>query len=94
MQSIDIELWFIVNESPYDASIIDEVTHKPRLKIRNELISDDRTHLTLNAKVMNVLYSSLDSNKSIRVKGCRSAETIWDKLRKIHEMWENKRNLV
>ena len=76
LQSIDIELWFIVNEGPYDASIIDEVTHRPRPKTRNELIGNDRTHLTLNAKAMNVLYSALDSNESIRVKGCKFAKEI------------------
>ena len=91
LQSIDIELWFIVNESPYDGSIVDEVTHRPRLKPRNELTGDDRTHLTLNAKAMNVLYSALNSNESIRVKGCRSAKEIWDKLREIHEGSENVR---
>lgn len=51
----------------------------------------DRTHLTLNAKTMNVLYSALDSNESIRVKSCKSAKEIWDKLREIHEGSENVR---
>ena len=55
LQSIDIELWFIVNESPYDASIIDEVTHRSKSKIRNKLTGDDRIHLTLNVKTMNVV---------------------------------------
>ena len=76
LQSIDIELWFIVNEDPYDASIVDEVTHRPKPKTRNELTGDDRTHFTLNAKVMNVLYSTLNSNESIRGKSCRSAKEI------------------
>lgn len=51
----------------------------------------DRDHFTLNAKVMNVLYCALDSNESIRVKGCKLAKEIWDKLREIHERSENVR---
>ena len=53
------------------------------------MTGEDRTHLTLNAKGMNVLYSALDSNEFIRVKGCRSTKEIWDKLREIHEGGEN-----
>ena len=30
LQSIDIELWFIISEGPYDASLIDENTHRSR----------------------------------------------------------------
>ena len=82
-------MWFIINEGSYDASIIDENTHRPKPKIRNVLTGDDRAHLTLNTKATNVLYSVLDSNKSIRVKGCKSAKKIWDKLREIHESNEN-----
>ena len=73
LQSIDIELWFIVYEGSYDASIVDEKTHRPRQKTRNELTIEDRAHLTLNAKTMNVLYSTLDLNEFIRVKSCKSA---------------------
>ena len=50
LQSIDIELWFIISEGPYDASLIDENTHRSRPKIRSELTAIDRAHLTLNAK--------------------------------------------
>ena len=55
------------------------------------MTGDDRTHLTLNVKTMNVLYSALDLNESIRIRGCRSAKEIWDKLREIHEGSENVR---
>ena len=50
LQSIDIELWFIISEGPYDASLIDENTHRSRPKIISELTAMDRAHLTLNAK--------------------------------------------
>ena len=55
------------------------------------MTGDDRTHFTLNATVINVLSSALDSNESIRVKGCNSTKEIWDKLREIHESSENVR---
>nr|XP_027109232.1 glutamic acid-rich protein-like [Coffea arabica] len=60
-----------ISGGPYDASIVDEVTHRPRPKIRNELIGDDRTHLTLKAKAMNDLevlekeYSLGEKNRKI-----------------------------
>ena len=91
LQSIDIELWFIINESPFDTSAIDDATNRLRPKTKNELTAEDRTHLISNAKAMNVLYSALDSNESIRVKDCKSAKEIWDKLREIHEGSENVR---
>ena len=62
-----------------------------RPKTRGELTAQDRINLTLNAKAMNVLYSTLDSNESIRVKGCKSAKEMWDKLREIHEGSDNVR---
>nr|XP_027062966.1 nucleolar protein dao-5-like [Coffea arabica] len=42
-----------LSEGPYNATIIDEATHRPRQKTRSELTAEDRTHLTLNAKAMN-----------------------------------------
>ncbi|XP_071924835.1 uncharacterized protein [Coffea arabica] len=76
---------------PFDASTIDTETNRPRPKIRRKLTAEDRTHLTLNAKAMNVLYSALDSNESVRVNGCKSVKEIWNKLREIHEGSENVR---
>ncbi|KAL3510113.1 hypothetical protein ACH5RR_029514 [Cinchona calisaya] len=85
LQSIDIELWYVVNEGPFEASIIDDQTNRRREKTRNELTPQDKANLTLNAKAMNVLYNALDANESTRVKGCNSAKEIWDKLKEIHE---------
>ena len=42
------------------------------LKTRNESSIQNKTNLALNANVMNVLYNTLDANKSTRVKGCKS----------------------
>ena len=89
LQSIDIELWFIVSEGPHEANFLDADTGLLRPKTRVEMNAQDRTNLTLNAKAMNVIYSALDSNESIRVKGCKSAKEMWDKLREIHEGGDN-----
>ena len=91
LQSLDIKLWFIVNDRSYDVSIVDEETGRPRPKTRSELTARDKAHLSLNAKAMYVLYNALDSNESIRVKGSKSAKEIWDKLREIHEGSDNVR---
>ena len=55
------------------------------------MTAEDRIHLTLNVKDMNVLYNALDSNESIKVKVYRSAKEIWNKLKEIHEGSENVR---
>ena len=44
LQSIDIELWFIISEGPYDVSLIDENTHRSKPKTRNELTAVNRTY--------------------------------------------------
>lgn len=85
LQSIDIELWYIVNEGPYEATIDDAITGRRRLKNRQEVSAQDQMNLTLNVKALNFLYYALDVNDSIRVKGCRTANEIWDKLGEIRE---------
>ncbi|KAL3534601.1 hypothetical protein ACH5RR_003062 [Cinchona calisaya] len=84
-QSIDIDLWYVINEGPFEVTIIDDHTTRRREKTRDELTPQDKANLTLNAKVMNVLYNALDGNESTRVKGCISAKEIWDKWKEIHE---------
>ena len=80
LQSIDIELWYIVHEGPYETIVKDETTQRPRPKTRNELTALDRTHLSLNVKAMNILCNALDGYESMRIKGCKSAKEIWDTL--------------
>ena len=77
LQSIDIELWYIVNEGHYESTIENETTGWLTVKTRHELTVQDKTNLTLNAKAMNVLYNDLDANESTRVKGCKSVKEIW-----------------
>ena len=54
LQFIDIELWYIVNECPYEATILDIDLGRFKSKIRSELTVENKTNLTLNAKAMNV----------------------------------------
>ena len=74
MQSIDIELWYIMNEDPYEATIESREIGRTRVKTRSELSAQDKINLTLNVKVMNLLYSTLDANESTRVKGCKTTK--------------------
>ena len=75
-QYIDIELWYIVNESPYETTNLDADLGKFRPKVRSELDTQDKANYTLNAKAMNVIYDALNANESSRVKGCKSAKEI------------------
>ena len=38
-----------------------------------------------NAKVMNILYCTLDPNEFNRISTCKSAKEIWDRLEVTHE---------
>lgn len=58
LQTIDVELWCIVNEGSYKATIIEEDLGKFKPNIRNELSVFDRTNLSLNAKTMNIFYNA------------------------------------
>ncbi|KAL3529731.1 hypothetical protein ACH5RR_009053 [Cinchona calisaya] len=89
VQAINIELWFIIYEGPFEANILDENTHRLRLKTRYELNAQDKINLSLNAKAINILYNALDSDEFSKVKGCISAKEIWDKLKEIHERSED-----
>ncbi|KAL3510072.1 hypothetical protein ACH5RR_029473 [Cinchona calisaya] len=85
VQSIDIDLWYIIFEGPFEANIFDENTHRLRSKTRFELNAQDKVNLSLNAKAINILYNALDADEISKVKGCKSAKEIWDKLKEIHE---------
>nr|AJE29371.1 putative gag protein [Coffea canephora] len=85
LQSVYIELWYVVEDGPYEARIIDSTTNLSRLKTRQELNEKDKRYLSLNAKAMCILYNALDVNESSRIKGCKSAKDIWDKLCVFHE---------
>ncbi|KAL3503833.1 hypothetical protein ACH5RR_033674 [Cinchona calisaya] len=85
VQSIDIDLWYIICEGPLEANVIDVNTHRLRPKTRYELNAKDKVNLSLNAKAINILYNILDADEFSKVKGCKSAKEIWDKLKEIRE---------
>ena len=41
LQSIDIQLWYIVNEGPYEITIENDTTNRQRVKTRRELTAQD-----------------------------------------------------
>ena len=51
----------------------------------DELNDQDLTRLSLNAKVMHILYSALNANESSRIEGLSSAKEIWETLIKVHD---------
>ena len=60
LQSVNIELWYIVIEGPFEAKIEDQESGKWRDKRREELSQEDRANLSLNAKALLILYNALD----------------------------------
>ena len=58
LQSIDIELQYIINEDLYKTTILDANTGRFRPKVRNKLSTEEKANLNLNAKAMNVLYNA------------------------------------
>ena len=96
LKSINMRLWFIVKNGPYVAQTIEN--GKMRDKNEDELTELELTKLSLNAKAMNVLFSSLNANETTRVKGCLTCKEIWDTLMQVHEgsndMKEQKKSLL
>ena len=84
-KSIDMRLWFIVKNGPYEALIEDNDTHIMRPNTIDELTPQDLTKLSLNAKAMHILYSSLNANESSRLEGLSSAKEMWENLKRVHE---------
>ena len=76
LQSINIEFWFIVIDSSYEVTTIDDATNLNRLKTRQKLDEKNKIYLSLNVKAMNVLYNTLETNKSCRIKGRKSTKKI------------------
>ena len=89
LQSINIEFWFIINLDPYKATILDANMGRNRPKTIIELSAQDKINFTLNVKVMNVLYNTLDANESPRIKYCKLAKEIWDKLCDMYDGSQN-----
>ena len=84
LQSIDIVLWYIVNERPYATTILDADLDRFRPKTRNELSTQNKVNHIANAKTVNVLYNFSDANDSTRTKECTPTKEIWNKLKEIY----------
>ena len=76
LQALDYEIWEIVS----DGSFI------PRKNVLSEL---DSEKMSLNSKVMNVLFCALDKKEFHRVSNCSNAYEIWRKLEVVYEETTN-----
>ena len=83
IQVLEYDMWsIIVNEPHTSTKLIDSVSLP---KLEGEWDEFDKKIAQLNAKVMNILYYTLDANKFNHIFTYNSAKEIWDILEVIHE---------
>lgn len=83
LQSVDYDLWDIVENGPYMPIKIVEKESMP--KPRNEWDEHDKRLMSMNAKAINAFYCALDKNEFNRISTCTSAHEIWKMLEVTHE---------
>ena len=83
IQASDYELWGVIINGPSTPTHTVDGTIVP--KPERDWNDNDRRMAQLNAKAINILYCSLDSNEFNRISTCNSAKEIWDRLEVTHE---------
>ena len=74
----DLALWQIIETDPYTFTTIKDgrnVEKEPK-----DYNVDDLEKSSKNYKAINALYCALDNNEFNRVRSCKTAKEIWDKL--------------
>ena len=87
IQSIDYNIWEVIEFGPYVPTKITKVDDKPDQTIskpREEYDEEDKRKLSLNARAKNLLYCALDKNEFNRISTCDSAYDIWHALEITH----------
>ncbi|KAL6521086.1 hypothetical protein OROGR_017655 [Orobanche gracilis] len=86
------EMIFVIQEGPIKimkvnpAARIEGQPHAEMLeKDRDQWTTDDRKRANLDNVAKNALYVTLDKGTFSKVKGCKTAKEIWDKLKSICE---------
>ena len=84
LHDLDYEIWEVVCDSPYMPITKNEVeVNIP--KPSSQCSELEKKKISLNSKVMNALFCTLDKKEFHRVSSCESAQEIWHKLKVIYE---------
>jgi len=90
MNSIDYNLWRVVDKGPHIPSIVVNGVSIPKLEEDRD--ENDIKQSEINAKAMNLLYCILDPSELNRISTCTSAKEIWDTLEVTHEGTDQVKN--
>ena len=83
IQALDYDMQRVITRGPHTSTIkINGVSHPKSKKDWDEF---DKKMTQLNAKIINILYYSLDIQKFNRTSTCISAKKIGDKLKITHK---------
>ena len=83
LQSIDLDLWDVIEDDPtFPSKLVDRIMIP---KPKKEWDKRDRTNFQLNAKTIYTLQCAIDRNNYNRICQCKSAKEIWKLLEVTHE---------
>ncbi|KAL5571206.1 hypothetical protein UlMin_020803 [Ulmus minor] len=91
LQSMDYELWDVIEKGPYipmkkcEESLVE--------KLKSEWDDTDKKRISINARTMNTLFCALSMEEFNRIRSCKTAKDIWNTLeilRSLPKQWEAK----
>ena len=82
-QSIDCDLWLCILNGPHIPTKKVGAVESP--KNENEYDANDKKKISLDARVINILYCALDKGYFNRISSCINARDIWHTLEITHE---------
>ncbi|KAL5545088.1 hypothetical protein UlMin_008872 [Ulmus minor] len=83
LQSMDYELWDVIEKGPYipmkkyEESLVE--------KLKSEWDDTDKKRISINARAMNTLFCALSMEEFNRIRSCKTAKDIWNTLEVTHE---------
>ncbi|KAL5538418.1 hypothetical protein UlMin_045573 [Ulmus minor] len=78
LQSMDYELWDVIEKGPYipmkkcEESLVE--------KLKSEWDDTDKKRISINARAMNTLFCVLSMEEFNRIRSCKTAKDIWNTL--------------
>ncbi|KAL5551274.1 hypothetical protein UlMin_001450 [Ulmus minor] len=91
LQSMDYELWDVIEKGPYipmkkcEESLVE--------KLKSEWDDTDKKRISINARAMNTLFCALSMEEFNRIRSCKTVKDIWNTLeilRSLPKQWEAK----
>ncbi|KAL5543486.1 hypothetical protein UlMin_007270 [Ulmus minor] len=83
LQSMDYELWDVIEKGPYipmkkcEESLVE--------KLKSEWDDTDKKRISINDRAMNTLFCALSMEEFNRIRSCKTAKDIWNTLEVTHE---------